>query len=169
MSQLTLKLDAAWQPIDVISSDRGFTMVHSGRAEAVETYDYGPCPSHFYPSVIVLKKYIRKKRIVLSPTRKNIYWRDKYICQYCSKKFPHSYLTLDHIIPKASGGLGGWLNLVTACISCNQKKGCKSISEAGMELIKEPTKPHVNILNFYHLNDIPEQWENYISYQRREK
>jgi 5-methylcytosine-specific restriction endonuclease McrA len=144
-------------------------MVHSGRAEAVETYDYGPCPSHFYPSVIVLKKYIRKKRIVLSPTRKNIYWRDKYICQYCSKKFPHSYLTLDHIIPKASGGLGGWLNLVTACISCNQKKGCKSISEAGMELIKEPTKPHVNILNFYHLNDIPEQWENYISYQRREK
>lgn len=164
MSQLTLKLDAAWQPIEVISADRGFTMVHSGRAKAIELYNDGPCPFYFYPSVIVLNKYIRTKRIILSPTRKNIYWRDKYICQYCGNRFPYTGLTLDHIVPKASGGKGGWLNLVTACVKCNQKKGCKSVEDAGMELIKEPTKPHVNILNFYHLNKVPKQWNNYISY-----
>jgi len=164
LSQLTLKLDAAWQPIEVISADRGFTMVHSGRAKAVEMYNDGPCPSHFYPSVIVLHNYVRTKRIIMSPTRKNIYWRDKYICQYCGDRFPYSRLTLDHIIPKALGGTGGWLNLVTACMPCNQKKGCKTLSEANMKLVKEPTKPHVSILNFYHINTVPEQWENYISY-----
>ena len=75
---MTLKLDAAWQPIEVIPADKGFSMVYSGRAQVVENYEQGPCAHFHFPSVIVLKKYIRKRKVRMSATRKNIYWRDKY-------------------------------------------------------------------------------------------
>ena len=103
---LTLKLDAAWQPLEVICAERGFSMVYGGRAQAIEEHQHGPCRDHNFPSVIVLKSYIRKGTVRASATRRNIYWRDKYTCQYCGDKFKQSQLTLDHVIPKSRGGRG---------------------------------------------------------------
>ena len=54
---MTLKLDAAWQPIEVIPADKGFSMVYSGRAQVVENYEQGPCAHFHFPSVIVKKVY----------------------------------------------------------------------------------------------------------------
>ena len=98
----------------------------------------------------------------MSPTRKNIYWRDQYICQYCEGQFKYKQLSLDHIIPKSRGGGRGWLNLVTCCHTCNQKKGNKTPSEASMKLIREPYIPKVNIIEFYHHLDVPVNWLNFI-------
>lgn len=159
---MTLKLDAAWKAIEVIPAEKAFSMVYSGRAQAVEEYSHGPCARFLFPSVIVLKNYIRKKYISLSPTRKNIYWRDKYTCQYCAKKFTYKNLTLDHVIPKSRGGGKGWLNIVSACNCCNQKKGNKTPTEAGMELINIPYTPKMSILDMHHKLDIPEEWYNFV-------
>jgi len=159
---MTLKLDAAWQPLEVITAERGFSMVYGGRAQAIEEHQQGPCIDYNFPSVIVLKSYIRKKTVRASATRKNIYWRDKYVCQYCGDKFRHSQLTLDHVIPKSRGGLGGWENLVTACMCCNQKKGCKTPYEASMTLLKEPSEPRFSIFDFYHHLEMPETWKKFI-------
>ncbi len=159
---MTLKLDAAWQPIEIIPAEKAFSMVYSGRAQPVEQYTHGPCARFLFPSVIVLNNYVRKKYISMSPTRKNIYWRDKYICQYCAKKFTYKKLTLDHVIPKSRGGGKGWLNLVSCCNNCNQKKGNKTPSEAGMELITIPYTPKMSILDVYHQRDIPEEWYNFV-------
>lgn len=159
---MTLKLDAAWRPIEIIPAERGFSMVYSGRAQSVEEYTHGPCARFLFPSVIVLKNYIRKKRIGLNPTRKNIYWRDKYTCQYCANKFTYKKLTLDHVIPKSRGGGKGWLNLVTACDCCNQKKANKTPSEAGMELITIPYIPKMSVVDIYHEENIPEAWYNFV-------
>ena len=159
---MTLKLDASWRPIEIIPAEKGFSMVYTGRAQPVENYTHGPCARFLFPSVIVLKKYIQKRRISMSPTRKNIYWRDNYTCQYCSGYFKYKHLSLDHIIPKSRGGGRGWLNLVTCCHSCNQKKGNKTPYEASMQLIRVPYVPNVNIIDFYHYLDVPEIWRNFI-------
>ena len=159
---MTLKLDAAWQPIEVIPADKGFSMVYSGRAQVVENYEQGPCAHFHFPSVIVLKKYIRKRKVRMSATRKNIYWRDKYTCQYCGEKQSYGNLTLDHVVPKSRGGLGGWENLVSACVPCNQKKGCKTPYEASMTLLKEPSEPRFSILDFYHHLEMPDAWKKFI-------
>ena len=164
---LTLKLDAAWQPIEVITAEKAFSMVYSGRAQVVENYKQGPCAHFHFPSVIVLKKYVRKRKVRMSATRKNIYWRDKYTCQYCGGKFSHGNLTLDHVVPRSRGGLGGWENLVSACVPCNQKKGCKTPYEASMKLIKEPKEPRATLMDFFHHMSIPETWQQFISNKER--
>ena len=159
---MTLKLDAAWRPIEVIPVEKAFSMVYSGRAQPVENYTHGPCARFLFPSVIVLKSYIRKRHISMSPTRKNIYWRDNYTCQYCAKKCTYKNLTLDHVVPKSRGGGKGWLNLVAACTCCNQKKGNKTPTEAGMELINIPYTPKMSVLDVYHQKDVPEEWYNFV-------
>ena len=159
---MTLKLDASWRPIEIIPAEKAFSMVYTGRAQPVENYTHGPCARFLFPSVIVLKNYIQKKRVSMSPTRKNIYWRDKYTCQYCTGQFKYKHLSLDHVIPKSRGGGRGWLNLVTCCHACNQKKGNKTPSEASMALIRKPYVPNVTIVDFYHHIEVPKKWLNFI-------
>jgi len=158
----TLKLDAAWRPIEIISADRGFSMVYSGRAKAVENYSYGPCARFLFPSIIVLTGYVRRKHITVRPSRKNIYWRDKNTCQYCGKTFWPKELSLDHVIPKSRGGDKSWLNLVTSCHPCNQKKGDKSPQDVGMELIRIPFIPKMTVFDLHQNSEIPENWLNFI-------
>ena len=152
---MTLKLDASWQPIEIIPAEKGFSMVYTGRAQSVENYTHGPCARFLFPSVIVLKNYVHKRRCSMSPTRKNIYWRDKYTCQYCGGEYKYKHLSLDHVIPKSRGGGRG-------CLRCNQKKGNKTPSEASMRLLREPYVPHFSIIDFYHHIDVPENWLNFI-------
>ena len=158
----TLTLDAAWQPISVISVDRGFSMVYSGRARAVENHSTKPCAIYYYPSVIVCKNYIRTRPIPLSPTRANIYWRDDSQCQYCGRFDVYRKLTLDHVIPKSRGGDKGWLNLVTCCQRCNQRKGDKTPSEAFMKLIKEPYVPKFSVIRAFKVQSTPPSWDKFL-------
>ena len=158
----TLKLDAAYQPLEIIEGLRGFSMVYSGRARAIENHSHKLDALFYYPSIIVCKNYIRKRPVHLSPTRMNIYWRDNYRCQYCHKHFGTSQLTLDHVIPKSRGGGKSWQNLVTCCSRCNQKKGDKTPSEASMSLFKEPVAPSFNIVRTKPHVVVPLSWKNYI-------
>jgi DnaD/phage-associated family protein len=59
--------------------------------------------------------------------------RDKFTCQYCQKviKQPADY-EMDHIVPKVNGGKSNYLNLVTSCRACNQKKLDKTPEEVGL-------------------------------------
>ena len=157
-----LKLDASWQPIEIIDSLKAFSMIYSGRARIVENYTQQFNALFYYPSVIVLKNYIRTKPVYLSPTRTNIYWRDLYRCQYCYNKFPHSKLTPDHVIPKSKGGGKQWENLVTCCQKCNQKKGDKTPSEASMKLFKVPSVPKFSVIRTKPHLKIPLNWKKFI-------
>ena len=158
----TLKLDAAWQPIEIITVFRGFNMVYKGRAKMIEGYDTGPVPNHVYPSVIVLHSYVSKRRFQLSLNRKNIIWRDKYICQYCGNRFPYHDLTMDHIIPQCKGGEDSWTNLVACCKGCNSDKGFKSLKEFGKKPLTNPKKPAITIRDYYRNIPILDSWNNYM-------
>jgi hypothetical protein len=41
----------------------------------------------------------------------------------------------------ARGGVNSWQNLVTACMTCNQRKGDKSLQHLGWKLPKVPEEP----------------------------
>jgi hypothetical protein len=48
---------------------------------------------------------------------------------------------MDHVLAASRGGKWEWENLVTACSSCNVKKGDKTLEEAHMKLLKPPREP----------------------------
>ena len=56
-------------------------------------------------------------------------------CAYCSCET--DTMQLDHIVPRASGGLDEESNLVPACPSCNGKKGAKKILDSAGQLVME--------------------------------
>ena len=67
-----------------------------------------------------------------------IFSRDNEQCQYCAKVFlPTESYSIDHIKPRSKGGNNSTENLVTACKSCNSKKGNRSLEEANMTLLKQ--------------------------------
>tara|TARA_R110000824_G_scaffold177897_2_gene357410 strand:- start:1046 stop:1543 length:498 start_codon:yes stop_codon:yes gene_type:complete len=158
----TLKLDASWRPIEVVDAYRGFNMAYSGRASVVEHHDEGPNHLYQFPSVIVLKSYISKRKFHLSCIRKNVFWRDGYTCQYCGSKFKNSELSLDHVKPKSRGGKKIWSNIVTACHRCNNKKSNKTLDEANMKPINKPACPSVSLLEFYREISVPLKWAPFL-------
>ena len=89
------------------------------------------------PSVIALKNFIQPSK---NPnfTRFNVFLRDKFTCQYCGDK---KDLTFDHLLPKSKGGLTDWNNVVTACSSCNVKKGGRLLNKSGMSINQMPYQP----------------------------
>ena len=63
MKLYSLKLDAAWRPIEVIDSFKAFSMCRSGRANVVEDYNVKAHGSSMFPAVIVLKSYVRSMNL----------------------------------------------------------------------------------------------------------
>jgi hypothetical protein len=97
------------------------------------------------PSIIAVRgsgfDLARHGRVALSNS--TLFGRDRNVCAYCGNYFPNNkHLSREHIIPKSKGGLDNWMNVVTACIACNTKKGCKTLKEARMELLYVPYKPN---------------------------
>ena len=67
------------------------------------------------PRIIRLLFYDRLPRRPVKFNRRNIYARERNLCQYCGKKHPMSELSLDHVIPRSMGGTSTWSNVVCAC------------------------------------------------------
>jgi len=51
-------------------------------------------------------------------------------------------LTRDHIVPFSRGGRDTWMNVVTACRACNERKSDRTPEGAGMELVYLPYVPN---------------------------
>jgi hypothetical protein len=50
-------------------------------------------------------------------------------------------MTIDHVVPRYLGGKTLWENVVSACRSCNTRKGNRTPQQAGMRLPGSPSKP----------------------------
>ena len=95
-------------------------------------------------SIIASRGIVNSKRFEVVPPLSNreLFRRDGHMCLYCLNTFSESHLTRDHIIPVSRGGSNTWTNVVTACRSCNQRKGARSPEEAGMRLFAIPYAPN---------------------------
>lgn len=76
------------------------------------------------PAVIMLNEYQKPKSYVRL-TKRNVFLRDHYTCQYCDAKVSDKEATVDHVHPLSKGGGNTWANLVTACRPCNYRKSDK--------------------------------------------
>ncbi len=71
-------------------------------------------------------------------TKHRLFVRDRQVCAYCANRFAEADLTVEHIVPVSRGGRHGWTNVVTACRSCNTRKGNRLPEEANMPLMYVP-------------------------------
>lgn len=112
------------------------------------------------PAVIRQKKTTGKRRRRVSFSRRNVFLRDRFSCQYCGDHLRERDLTLDHVIPKSQGGRRTWENLVTACRPCNRKKANHSCDDAGMFPSRRPVVPKsLPVLEpSFDLRMVPEEW-----------
>lgn len=105
-----------------------------------DSYIHSPSLTMRLPSVIALKDYVQQSR---NPafTRFNVFLRDRFSCQYCSREFQAQDLTFDHVVPRSLGGRTTWQNVVAACSRCNLAKANKLPKECGMKPRVEPIQP----------------------------
>nr|WP_229906157.1 HNH endonuclease [Thermus composti] len=161
-SPRVLVLNAAYEVLGLASIKRSVLLVLSGGAEMVAEsgrYLHTPSTRIPVPSVIRLKRMVRRRPGRVPLNRRNVLRRDRYTCQYCGQK--GGELTVDHVLPKSRGGLSTWDNLVAACRACNLKKGNRTPEEAGMRLLKPP-KPPLLPLFLSDLKEVPEAWRPYL-------
>ena len=75
-------------------------------------------------------------------SNRELFHRDRHVCAYCGGVFSSSRLTRDHIIPFSRGGRDTWMNVVTACRACNERKSDRTPEQARMELLYAPYVPN---------------------------
>lgn len=167
-----LLLDSAMMPMKLITWQRAMILFFQQKATILSDQGIeisGQSWSYKIPSVIQLKNYIMKNfDSQVRFSRKNIFLRDEFQCQYCHRNFSSQKLTLEHVIPRTAGGRTSWINVVSACFSCNQKKGGRTPEEAGMRLFKKPVKPPAgDFFRFSFPDNIPNDWEPYVNWIRK--
>lgn len=72
----------------------------------------------------------------------SLFERDRHICAYCGDKYRERDLSRDHVVPVYLGGRDRWMNVVTACRSCNIRKGGRTPEAARMPLLYLPYVPN---------------------------
>lgn len=134
MNQRVIVLNADYSFLNLVSWKKAICLLEKGRVEVVKYTNIivrSVSEAIKIPAVIKLIKFIRtlyRTRVPFS--KKNVMVRDGFKCVYCG--IEDERFTIDHIIPKAKGGKSTFENCVTACRSCNNKKGDRLCSEAKM-------------------------------------
>lgn len=155
-------------PLSLWSWQETVKAVFLGRVNVISEYDtkvHSPSWEMQLPSVISLKQYVHLSRRPAF-TRFNVFLRDRFSCQYCSKNFPTHDLTFDHVVPRSRGGRTEWTNVVTACAACNLGKGNKTLREAGIHMRHKPFQPSNNYLQQagrgFPPNYLHESWRDFL-------
>ncbi|TVR51843.1 MAG: HNH endonuclease [Puniceicoccaceae bacterium] len=168
LNQPVLVLNRLWQAVNVVGARRAFGLLARDHAQVVHLSEdsyrvlslldwidfstHNPPLSEVeavhtvshrirVPKVILLTLFDRLPRKELKLTRNNVFHRDRNRCQYCGSTFHRDELNLDHVIPRHYGGKTTWENIVCSCVSCNTRKANRLPHEAGMRLIRKPSRP----------------------------
>jgi 5-methylcytosine-specific restriction endonuclease McrA len=159
-----LVLNANFEPINICNLHRAVGMmvvdkaslVVNGRGEIKTASSCFP-----KPSIIRLQKMVHRPRLRTRLTRKEVFRRDDFICQYCGSSARE--LTIDHVIPRHLGGEHTWSNVVTACAFCNHRKGGRTLEQSGMHLLHIPKEPPTSAYYVFGRHLIENQdWEPFL-------
>jgi 5-methylcytosine-specific restriction endonuclease McrA len=164
MDAAVLVLNANFEPINICDTRRAIGLILSGKADMVMNgrgYIHTISLNLPRPSVIRLEEMVHRPRMRVKLTRREVFRRDNYTCQYCGRH--GSDLTLDHVLPKHLGGGHVWDNVVAACPSCNHHKGGRKLDESHMKLLHIPKEPPPSAYYVFgrHLEKNME-WEQFI-------
>lgn len=166
-----LVLNQNYEPLNICNLRRAFVLVSRGKAEVLEQNARAlRSPSHSFirPSVIRMVYHIRRPRPKVRLTRREVFMRDNFTCQYCGTRTKE--LTLDHVIPRHRGGRHTWDNLVSACRACNHRKGSRRPEEAHMNLLHAPYEPKATSFHIlYRHIQTYDEWRKFIPEWELEK
>ena len=158
----TLILNRSWQPVGVAPVSRTLILLWNDNARVVDPRDYQlytwadwsslmPRNDEPFiqavrmrlrvPEVVALTHYDRVPTNAVAFSRRNIYKRDRFTCQYCGSQPGTEELTVDHVVPRAQGGASTWENCVLACVRCNNRKANRTPDQAHMPLRMRPVRP----------------------------
>lgn len=158
----TLVLNRNWQPIGVSTVSRSLIKLWNRAAQVVDPEDYRlydwadwaalsvregepyiqACRFRLrVPEVVTLTRYDRVPVKEVPFSRRNVFKRDRYTCQYCGSEPGSEDLTIDHVKPRSQGGLSTWDNCVLACVACNKMKADRTPDQARMPLRNVPRRP----------------------------
>ena len=165
LSAPVLVLNANFAPIHVCNVRRAVglimqekaTLVLNGRGHIRTVREQIPIPS-----IIRLSYMVKRPRPIVKLNKQEIFRRDGYTCQYCGVRPARP--TLDHVVPRHLGGEHSWENLVTACPSCNLRKGGRTVEQANMRPRLKPISPPATadyIFGKYLKGH--EEWEEFVS------
>ncbi len=165
MNAPVLVLNANYEPLNVCRTRRALGLLLAGKAEMLlngRGYIHTVRTVYPRPSVIRLGYMIKRPRPHVRLTKREVFRRDNFRCQYCGANAPR--MTIDHVVPRYRGGKYSWQNLVTACERCNLKKGGRTLQEAHMSLLRLPSEPHATALYLYgsHLED-NQDWQPFLA------
>ena len=161
-----LVLNSDYEPLNVCHVRRAMVMVYLGKADVLHAHDIPvPVPDRTIPkpSVVKLRHHVRRPLPELKLSRRTVFARDQYVCQYCGSTAKD--LTIDHVVPKRHGGPTVWENLVCSCRRCNMKKGDKMLHQTGMKLMRQPHRPRYIpyiSLTKYLVGRKNEVWRDYL-------
>lgn len=187
----TLILNKNWTAVNVTSVERAIILMcrESAKALCSDTYESFPIENWIERSIdraktLPLSKLIQTTRFpierpeiaILSTyggmpfktvnfTRRNLYKRDSYTCQYCATPCTPRELTIDHIKPRSLGGKNSWENCVTSCLRCNGRKADTPLNKSGMQLLKPPKAPNWQPIAGMVPKTHPESWHKFLKYK----
>ena len=184
LTQPALVLNRSWVAVATTTVRHALGLVFNGSAKAIqpetyEVFDFSDWADlaveadepHVktvslrirVPEIIVLTRYSGVPRHAVNFSRRNLYRRDSFACQYCGAKPGQQELSIDHVIPRSRGGTSTWENCVLACMRCNRKKGSKLPHEAGLVLRKEPAMPDWTPTLDIPVGRFRQSWEKFVS------
>lgn len=182
-SRPALVLNADFQPLSHLplslwSWQDAVKAIFSGKVQVVDVYpDMTIRAANLevaLPSVIALTDYVPRIKQRPAFTRRNVFLRDEYKCQYCNDRFHTADLSLDHVKPRCMGGRLTWENAVTCCLNCNGRKGSLPVSKlrgVGMRLVREPCCPNQMELAAKAARMVPRRvhptWKPYLGIEQR--
>ena len=179
-----LVLNRVYLPIRITTAKRAFCLLYQGKARVI-LGDYSTLgftewactrPSDDrpivrlsqgrvlgVPSVIVLGAFSGLPRHEVRFTRRNVFQRDGFRCQYCGLSKPVRELNLDHVTPVSLGGPSTWENVVCACVPCNRRKGNRTPEQAGMQLLRPVRRPRWHPLHEVRRREVvPSEWALFV-------
>jgi 5-methylcytosine-specific restriction endonuclease McrA len=141
----TLLLNADMQPVSllplsVVDWQEAIRYLVLNKVEVLEWHDRVVRSANWetqVPAVIMLREY-QKPKSTMRLSKRNIFLRDEYACQYCGCEVTEGSATLDHVLPVSKGGKTTWENSATACKPCNYRKAAST----KMKPKNLPYKPH---------------------------
>jgi len=184
MNKPIMVLNKSWLPIRIVPTYRAITLLFAGKASAIDVNDwsvynwekwsersvsenpYGVISTSScsleVPEIIVLSTYNKVFRKNVRLTKRNIYIRDGYRCQYTGERIKESDADIDHVIPRSKGGSNSWENLVVCSKEINRMKADRTPEQAGLKLIRRPLKPDTDRLLIDPKVRIPDSWSKFI-------
>ncbi len=144
MHTRTLLLTPWYFPLKILRWQDAVKLRYEELVDVVVEYEdeiRSPSVTWRVPAVVRLRKMARTENRGVKFSRRNVYQRDGYRCQYCGEKKHARELSYDHVVQRSAGGRTIWTNIVAACRACNTRKDDQTCDEAGMWPLRAPRRP----------------------------